>query len=244
MQNQLVLGEPTDMVKPDLKTVKSLSTHTQQPQNPLDKQQHPLHQFDLTVMSKFYSACVEKLREQNPKFKPTEWATKNPMPTHLTWEQKNDWINPFVFSHKQRVYDAFARYAKETGEPMVLMPNFDYGDILNFERFLQALKQDGVNAIGKYKLYLNNKDMRKFEIDLVVIHPRYGVLLFEVKDCDHLDNKRRSRAKAQLNNASLLYQTFKKDQLLLINQTYYKHQVVIKITLLQAQQAIAVPHVN
>ena len=41
MQNQLVLGEPTDMVKPDLKTVKSLSTHTQQPQNPLDKQQHP-----------------------------------------------------------------------------------------------------------------------------------------------------------------------------------------------------------
>jgi len=88
MHNQLVLGEPTDMVKPDLKTVKSLSTHTQQPQNPLDKQQHPLHQFDLTVMSKFYSACVEKLREQNPKFKPTEWATKNPMPTHLTWEQK------------------------------------------------------------------------------------------------------------------------------------------------------------
>jgi len=112
-----------------------------------------------------------------------------------------------VFSHKQRVYDAFARYAKETGEPMVLMPNFDYGDILNFERFLQALKQDGVNAIGKYKLYLNNKDMRKFEIDLVVIHPRYGVLLFEVKDCDHLDNKRRSRAKAQLNNARSCFES-------------------------------------
>jgi hypothetical protein len=106
-----------------------------------------------------------------------------------------------VFSQKQRVFECFSRLARESGEPMILMPNFDYGDILNFERFLQALKQDGVNAIGKYKQYLNNKDMRKFEVDLVVVHPRYGVLLFEIKDCDHLDNKRRSRARIQLSNA-------------------------------------------
>lgn len=112
-----------------------------------------------------------------------------------------------MFSSKQRLYEAFETLARETGEPMVLMPNFDYGDILNFERFLQALKQDGVNAIGKYKLYLNNKDMRKFEVDMVIVHPRFGVMLFEVKDCDHLDNKRRSRAKAQLSSARSCFES-------------------------------------
>lgn len=206
MQTQMNLNEPSDLGKSDLKTVKSLNNHTQ-PQNPQEKHQHPLHQYDLTVMSKFYAACVGKLKEQNPKWQPTEWCNNIPMPSQLSWEQKYDWQNPFIFSQKQRVYELFARYARETGEPMVLMPNFDYGDILNFERFLQALKQDGVNAIGKYKLYLNNKDMRKFEIDLVVIHPRFGVLLFEVKDCDHLDNKRRSRAKSQLNNARSCFES-------------------------------------
>jgi len=203
MQNQLNLND-------DLKaSVKNLNSqqNTTQPQNPQDKQQHPLHQYDLTVMSKFYAACVGKLKEQNQKFQPTEWAKQQPMPAHLSASQSTEWPNPQVFSHKQHVYDIFNRYAKETGEPMVLMPNFDYGDILNFERFLQVLKQDGVNAIGKYKLYLNNKDMRKFEIDLVVIHPRYGVLLFEVKDCDHLDNKRRSRAKSQLTNARSCFES-------------------------------------
>lgn len=42
---------------------------------------------------------------------------------------------------------------------------------------------------------------------MVVIHPRYGVLLFEVKDCDQLDSKRRSRAKAQLNNARSCFES-------------------------------------
>jgi len=176
-------------------------------QRPQDKQEHPLHQYDLTMMSKFYEATVGKLKEQNPKWKPTEWMNINPMPSNLSWEQKNEWPNPMVFSQKQKVFEAFSRFAKESGEPMILMPNFDYGDILNFERFLQALKQDGVNAIGKYKQYLNNKDMRKFEVDLVVVHPRYGVLLYEIKDCDHLDNKRRSRARIQLSNARSCFES-------------------------------------
>jgi len=181
-------------------TTKSLSTQ-QISQTTQDKNHHPLHQYDWTVMGKFLESCVGKLKEQQPKWKPTEWANMPPMPSHLPWEQKNEWANPLVLSQKQHVYEAFAKLARETGEPMILMPNFDYGDILNFQRFLQALKQDGVNAIGKYKQYLNNKDMRKYEIDLVVLHARYGVMLIEVKDCDHLDNKRRSRARAQLMNA-------------------------------------------
>lgn len=49
--------------------------------------------------------------------------------------------------------------------------------------------------------------MRKFEVDMVVVHPKYGVLLFEVKDCDHLDNKRRSRVKLQLNNARSCFES-------------------------------------
>jgi hypothetical protein len=182
------------ITKPTLTT----TTTTQVPASEL-KYQHPLHQYDLTKMSKFYSACVGKLKETTPEYEPIQWAEKRPaMPVN-----DSDFMSfkSMVFSSKQKLYDAFATYARETGEPMIIMPNFDYGDILNFERFLQALKQDGVNAIGKYKLYLNNKDMRKFEVDMVVVHPRYGVLLFEVKDCDHLDSKRRSRAKAQLNNA-------------------------------------------
>lgn len=203
MQNQMNLSEQTDLKPKILNSSQSTAPAT----NPQDKQQHPLHQYDLTIMSKFYAACVGKLKEQTPKFQPTEWAKQNPMPAHLSPEQRQDWPYPQVFSHKQRVYDIFHRYARETGEPMVLMPNFDYGDIVNFERFLQALKQDGVNAIGKYKLYLNNKDMRKFEIDLVIIHPRYGVLLFEVKDCDHLDSKRRSRAKSQLTSVRSCFES-------------------------------------
>ena len=181
---------------------KKPSLQHSQPINPAERsQQHPLHQYDLTIMSKFYESCVGKMKEQMPKWQPTEWTQTQPMPQHLSPEQKNEWPNPMVISQKQRVYEAFARLARETGEPMILMPNFDYGDIVNFERFLQALKQDGVNAIGKYKQYLNNKDMRKFEVDLVIVHARYGVLLIEIKECGHLDYKRRSRARLQLTNA-------------------------------------------
>lgn len=164
-------------------------------------QQHPLHQYDLTIMQKFYDLCINKLSEQNPKWKTNEWMHINPMPGHLSWEQKYDWPNPMCLSQKQRVYESFARLARESGEPMILLPNFEYGDLLNFDRFLQAMRQDGANSIGKYKHFLNSKDMRKMECDLVVIHPRYGVMLFEVKDCDHFDAKRRSSAKSQLSQA-------------------------------------------
>lgn len=176
---------------------------TQRSQNDAKNgQTHPLHQFDATQMCKLYQSCVSKMHEHNPKWQPNEWTQVKPMPEHLNKEQKEQWSNPIVFSGKQQVYDAIHRLARDSGEPMILMPNFDYGDILNFERFLQALKVDGINAISKYKQYLNNKDMHKMEIDLVVIHPIYGVLLFEVKECDHLDAKRRSRARIQLNNAT------------------------------------------
>lgn len=189
-------------LKTELKSPSTTMPSSQQVTQQELKFQHPLHQFDLTQMSKFYAACVGKLKEQNKEFEPLRWAEKKP--AQMTGV---DSVQSMVFSSKQRLYEAFSTLARETGEPMILMPNFDYGDILNFERFLQALKQDGVNAIGKYKLYLNNKDMRKFEVDMVVVHPQYGVLLFEVKDCDHLDNKRRSRAKAQLNNARSCFES-------------------------------------
>lgn len=200
-------------------------------------QQHPLHQYDLTIMSKFYESCVNKLKETNKKFKPTEWIHAQPMPHHITYEQKNEWSNPLVISQKQHVYEAFAQLARETGEPMILMPNFDYGDILNFERFLQAMKQDGVNAIGKYKQYLNNKDMRKFEVDLVVVHAKYGVLLIEVKDCDHLDNKRRSRARIQLNNARSCFEAM--GRLICEAKGWTNNEAHIQIT-----EIIAVPNVK
>jgi len=196
--NDVKIDDQTSLKQQQHTTMTTMSSATTQQER---TQQHPLHQYDLTIMAKFYESCVGKLNEQNPKWKPSEWTRMNPMPHNLSWEQKYDWPNPMVLSHKQRVYEAFARLARESGEPMILMPNFDYGDILNFERFLQALKQDGVNAIGKYKQYLNNKDMRKFEVDLVIVHAQYGVILVEVKDCDHLDNKRRSRARIQLSNA-------------------------------------------
>jgi len=220
---------------------KSPSTKRQTSQvssQPRDKtQEHPLHQYDLTMMSKFYEATVGKLKEQNPKWKPTEWVHINPMPSTMSWEQKYDWPNPMVFSQKQKVFEAFSRLARESGEPMILMPNFDYGDILNFERFLQALKQDGVNAIGKYKQYLNNKDMRKFEVDLVVVHPRYGVLLFEIKDCDHLDNKRRSRARIQLSNARSCFESM--GRLIIEAKGWTTSEATIPIT-----EFVALPNVQ
>jgi len=217
---------------------KKPSLQNSQPVNSSERsQQHPLHQFDLTIMSKFYESCVGKMKEQMPKWQPTEWTHAQPMPQHLSWEQKYDWSNPMVISHKQKVYEAFARLARETGEPMILMPNFDYGDILNFERFLQALKQDGVNAIGKYKQYLNNKDMRKFEVDLVAIHPRYGVILVEVKDCDYLDNKRRSRARIQLNNARSCFESM--GRLIIESKGWALNEAQIPVT-----EVIAVPNVQ
>jgi hypothetical protein len=217
---------------------KKPSLQHSQPTNPAERlQQHPLHQYDLTIMSKFYESCVGKMKEQMPKWQPTEWTKTQPMPQNLSWEQKNEWPNPMVISQKQRVYEAFARLARETGEPMILMPNFDYGDILNFERFLQALKQDGVNAIGKYKQYLNNKDMRKFEVDLVAIHPKYGVLLVEVKDCDHLDNKRRSRARIQLNNARSCFESM--GRLIIEAKGWALNEAHIPVT-----EVIAVPNVQ
>ena len=168
-------------------------------------QQHPLHQYDLTKMSKFYESCVNKLSEQNPKWKPSEWVKTTPMPSHLSAEDQSRWSNPVVISEKQRVYESFAKLAKDLGEPMILMPNFDISDLQNFELFLDSLKTDGVNAIRKYKQYLSNKDMRKQEIDLVCVHARYGVLLVETKESDYVDYKRKSRAKMMVSQTKSLF---------------------------------------
>lgn len=169
-------------------------------------QQHPLHTYDLKVMSKFYESCIGKMNEQNPRLRENEWMQAQAMPSHLSWEQKYDWPNPYLFGDKQKIYESFARLARESGEPMVLMPQFDFSDMVNFEKFLESLKLDGVNAIGKYKQYLNGRDIKKLEIDLVVVHPRYGILLVDVKESDHFDNKRRGRARAQLREARLAFE--------------------------------------
>ncbi len=148
-----------DQVSMGLKEELTKSVHLTMPTQTVQdlKQQHPLHQYDLTQMSKFYSACVGKLKEQHPEFHVNKWAEKKEGQQMV----KSELPMSMVFSSKQQLYDAFQKLAMETGEPMIIMPNFDYGDIVNFERFLQALKQDGVNAIGKYKLYLNNKVSKK-----------------------------------------------------------------------------------
>ena len=138
------------------------SQHQQQHQsnNGSGSDKHPLHQFDLSMMSKLYEACLAKACEEGlvaKSWRPDEWASER-------HERKHDWQSPVLVGHKQRVYQAFERLAREMGEPMILMPAFDMGDIVNFERFLDALKVDGVNAIGRYKQYLNNRDIRKFEV--------------------------------------------------------------------------------
>jgi len=173
------------------------SNHNQQSSDRKDSDKHPLHQYDLSIMSKLYESCLAKASEEHlvaKWWKPQEWAS-------APHERKHDWTSPVVVGQKQRVYEAFSRLAKESGEPMILLPNFDFGDVINFERFLDALKIDGVNAIGRYKQYLNSRDVRKFEIDLVVIHPVHGILLVETKESDLFDNKKRSRARMHLNAA-------------------------------------------
>ena len=144
-----------------------------------------IHQYDSKVMSGFYEACVEKLQEVYPS-----WSD--------SWHLKE---NPLFMSNKHAVHDRVIKFIQENQEQAIVLQNFDYGDILNFERFLQALKQDGVNSISKYKQYLINKDMKKLDLDLVIIHAKYGILLVDIKECDYLDSKRRSKAKVNLGNA-------------------------------------------
>lgn len=130
-----------------------------------DSDKHPLHQYDLSIMSRLYESCLSKASEQGmvaPNWRPDDWATSE------RHERRHDWSSPVVVGHKQRVYEAFARLAREHAEPMILMPNFDFGDIINFERFLDALKIDGINAIGRYKQYLNSREVRKMEVTFFV----------------------------------------------------------------------------
>jgi hypothetical protein len=195
-----------DLVKPE-KEGPQMANEQSTNANNSGSQQHPLHTYDLKVMSKFYESCIGKMSEQNPRLRENEWMNAQAMPNHLSWEQKYDWPNPYLFGEKQKIYESFARLARESGEPMVLMPNFDFSDMMNFEKFLESLKLDGVNAIGKYKQYLNGRDIKKLEIDLVVVHPRYGIMLVDIKESDHFDNKRRSRARAQLREARIAFES-------------------------------------
>lgn len=172
--------------------------------------QHPLHTYDLTKMAKFYESCVSKLSEQQPTYKPTEWVKATPIPGHLNAEEQRRWSNPLVLSEKQRVLECFTRLARDLGEPMILMPSFELSDLQNFEMFLDALKLDGVNAIRKYKQYLNGKDMRKDELDLVCVHARYGMILVECRDSDYIDYRRKSRAKFPITQAKNLFKSLGK----------------------------------
>jgi len=170
-----------------------------------------LHSYDSTIMGGFYEASLSKFQEIFP-----QWQDN--------WQCKE---NPMVMSTKQNVYDLLKNFACESKEPMMMLPSFDYGDVLNFERFLQSLKQDGINSINKYKQYLSNKDMKKFDIDLVLVHPKYGILLFEVRDCDHLDSKRRGKAKSQLNSARSCFESLIK---LIVDAKGLPHDTTIPVT--------------
>lgn len=169
--------------------------------------EHPLHQYDLSKMSKLYEACVSKLSEKNASWRAgSEWYKNcSPMPTHLSAEEQRKWSNPVVLGEKWRVYESFVRLAKESGEPMIVMPQFDISDLQSFHSFLDSLKTDGVNAIRRYRQYLNSKDMRKQEVDLVCVHAKYGIILVECKEGDHVDYKRRNRAKSVLSQAKTLF---------------------------------------
>lgn len=67
-----VMNEPMSL---DMKTELKPEILTSLPITQETKNQHPLHQFDLTQMSQFYSACVGKLKETTG-FEPTLWAEK------------------------------------------------------------------------------------------------------------------------------------------------------------------------
>lgn len=198
-----------------------------------DSDKHPLHQFDLSIMTRLYESCLAKASEQGmiaPNWRPDEWAKER-------HERPHDWSSPIMVGQKQRVHEAFARLAREHGEPMILMPNFDFGDIVNFERFLDALKVDGINAIGRYKQYLNSRDIRKLEIDLVVVHPVHGIMLIETKESDMFDNKKRARARAHLNAAR---QAFEAVLRLILEANGMKHSE----SQLPVYQFVALPNVR
>lgn len=171
--------------------------------------EHPLHQYDLSKMSKLYEACVSKLSEKSAAWRSgSEWYKNcSPMPTHLSAEEQRKWNNPVVLGEKWRVYESFVRLARESGEPMIVMPQFDISDLQSFHSFLDSLKTDGVNAIRRYRQYLNSKDMRKQEIDLVCVHAKYGIILVECKDGDYVDYKRKNRAKSVLSQAKALFKS-------------------------------------
>lgn len=158
-------AEHEHMMKKEMSERTSLSHHSSSQHSSShsghkDSDKHPLHQYDLSIMTRLYESCLSKAAEQSmlaANWRPEDWASER-------HERRHDWSSPVVVGHKQRVHEAFARLARETGEPMILMPNFDFGDIINFERFLDALKSDGINAIGRYKQYLNSRDVRKLEV--------------------------------------------------------------------------------
>lgn len=193
--HQMQNHDQVDMMKKEQQ--QQHSNGSQSHNHSKDSDKHPLHQYDLSIMTKLYEACTAKARDENmiaKNWKPEEWAK-------MAHERPHDVANPTVVGQKQRVYELFAHMARETGEPIILIPNLDFGDVISFERFLDALKIDGINAIGRYKQYLNSRDIRKLEVDLVVIHPTHGILLIETKESDMMDGKKRARARMHLNTA-------------------------------------------
>jgi hypothetical protein len=177
------------------------------------KQHRHSHNIDHTLMGGFYEASMTKMQEVMP-----QWATN--------WQPKSG-QEPMVIGQKQMVFEQMRKFVTGASEPVVLLPNFDFTDVLNFERFLQALKVDGINAIGKYKQYLNNKDMKKLDIDMCMVHAKYGIMLFEVRECDHLDAKRRGKAKSHLNSARSALENLVK---LIVDAKGLPHDTIVPVT--------------
>lgn len=169
---------------PQVQSVESSAHNSPSQSNKSLKNLRSIHTYDQTMMNGFYEASWSKFQEFYPKWN-DKWSCGEP----LLWSSSINFVN-FI-----------QKWLHDNKEQVMILPNFDYGDVANFERFLYSLKTDGVNFLSKFKSYLNNKDVKKMGIDLALFHAKYGILLFEVCKTDHLDSKRKLKAKANLNAA-------------------------------------------
>jgi hypothetical protein len=150
--------------------------------------------FDTRLMRGFYEACVSKFVEQEK-----------------TWNE--NWQSdeyPLELSKKNKIYELFRTYIKTNNEQCVMIQNFDYSDLQAFESFLQSLKYDGLNSINKYKHYLESRDLNRINLDLVILHEKYGLIVVDTKESDYLDNKRRMKIKSHLTQVRYCFENLNK----------------------------------
>lgn len=177
--------------------------------------------FDTRLMTGFYEACVSKLVEQEPKW-------------NENW-QSNEY--PFELSKKNKIYELFKNHIKVNSEQCILIQNFDYSDLLAFESFLQSLKYDGLSSITKYKHYLESRDLNKINLDLVILHEKYGLIVVDTKESDYLDNKRRTKIKTHLSQVRYCFENLAK----LINEAKGLHGA--ELVKLPVVEVLALPNI-